>query len=460
MKIKLDISNVLNSNIGETHGLSQTLLDGLAKTSATHLQSLKQKKDDGSLGFYNLPYTNEIADTIIEYVDSIQDRFDNYVHIGIGGSALGPIALFTSLQDSYYNLDQKPRMFFPDNIDPDWIHELLEHIDIKRTLFHVVSKSGGTAETAASLLHFMGFLKDQTGENFYKHLIFTTDAYEGLLNKIAGEHPIRCFRIPTNVGGRFSVFTPLGLIPAALAGIDIRALLAGAAKMEKKIWTADLMQNPAFLYAAIHTSYMKMGKNISVMMPYSSKLRDIADWYRQLWAESLGKRFDNAKNKIEIGQTPVKALGATDQHSQVQLYVEGPNDKIITFLEVEKFKNNMHLTNHFPYITDFDYLSGQSLGSLLNTEKLATELALTQNERPNITIQMDEVNEENVGGLLFLFQAATAFAGEMLNINAFNQPGVEQGKIATYGLMGRKGYEKKGKEIKTALQQKEKHIIE
>ncbi len=457
MNIQLDISNILISNIGKEHGLSLSLLKEMA--TQKYLQTLKEKKENGTLGFYDLPYDEEIVDSVLEYVESIKGRFDNYVHIGIGGSSLGPIALFTSLQDSYYNLDQKPRLFFPDNIDPDWINDLLSHIDIKRTLFHVVSKSGGTAETAATLLHFMGALKEKTGENFYKNLIFTTDPHAGLLNKIAAENPIRCFRIPANVGGRFSVFTPLGLIPAALAGIDIRALLHGAAEMEKKSWTTDLMQNPAFIYAAIHTSYMQKGKNISVMMPYSNKLRDIADWYRQMWAESLGKRFDNSKNKIEVGQTPVKALGATDQHSQVQLYVEGPNDKIITFLEVENFQNNLPLVNHFPYIPDFDYLAGKSLGLLLNTEKQATELALTRNERPNITIKMSEVNAENIGALLFLFEAATAFAGEILNINAFDQPGVEEGKIATYGLMGRKGYEKKGQEIENALKEKEKHII-
>lgn len=455
----MDISNVLQSNIGNTHGLSLSALEQIASDSAHCLQNLKQKKDSGLLGFYNLPYKDAETESVLEYVESIKDRFDNYVHIGIGGSSLGPIALFTSLQDSYYNLNQSPKMFFPDNIDPDWINDLLEHLNIKRTLFHVVSKSGGTAETAATLLYFMDSLKKQTGENFYKNLIFTTDPHEGLLNKIAAENPIRCFRIPSNVGGRFSVFTPLGLIPAALSGIDIRALLIGAAQMEKKVWGANLVQNPAFMYAAIHVSYMKMGKNISVMMPYSNKLRDIADWYRQLWAESLGKRFDNDKQKVEIGQTPVKALGATDQHSQVQLYLEGPNDKIITFIEVKNFYSDRLLQNPFPYIKDFDYLNGKSLGQLISAEKKATELALTNNERPNITIKMDKVNAENIGALLFLLQAATAFAGELLNINAFDQPGVEEGKIATYGLMGRTGYEKQGREIEQALQEKETHII-
>ena len=388
-----------------------------------------------------------------------KDRFTHYVHIGIGGSALGPIALQSSLRDRYYNDISLPKVFFPDNVDPDWLAELMEQVDIEKTLFHVVSKSGGTAETAATLLYMMQLMKDKLGENFYKNLLFTTDPHKGLLNQIALENAIKCFRIPPNVGGRFSLLSPVGLIPAAMAGIDIGALLKGAAEMSKICRNEDLLKNPAFIYAAIHTIYMKRNKNISIMMPYSNKLKDIADWYGQLWAESLGKRFDNQKNVVEVGQTPVKALGATDQHSQVQLYVEGPNDKVISFLEVEKFTNNDLLKNHFPYIKDFNYLEGKTLAQLLNSEKKATEIALTNNRRPNLTIKISEVNEENIGALFFLFQAATAFAGEMLNINAFDQPGVEEGKIATYALMGREGYSKKKDEIEATEKKKEEYIL-
>jgi glucose-6-phosphate isomerase len=244
------------------------------------------------------------------------------------------------------------------------------------------------------------------------------------------------------------------LISASLAGIPIKELLTGAAKMAKICDLDDLAKNPAFIYAAIHFLYMGRRKNISVMMPYSNKLRLLADWYGQLWAESLGKRYDVDKNIIEVGQTPVKALGATDQHSQIQLYIEGPNDKIITFLEVAKFKNNDTLKNHFEYIPEFNYLEGKTLGELLNAEKKATELALSNNKRPNLTIKFSEVSAENIGAFFFLLQAATAFSGGLLNINAFDQPGVEEGKIATYALMGRDGYEQKKKDIESQLKKK------
>jgi glucose-6-phosphate isomerase len=458
MKFQLDFSNVIDINIGNEHGLSYESIKNLADTSNAH-NLLEEKIKNETLGFYSLPYNKEVVDEIKSYAEFARERFNYYVNIGIGGSALGPIALQSSLQKSYYNQSHFPQMYYPDNVDPDWLADLMDQLDIKKTLFHVVSKSGGTAETAATLLYIMEFLTEKLGKNFYKNLLFTTDPHKGLLNQIALENAIKCFRIPANVGGRFSVLSPVGLIPAALAGINIEKLLTGAATMSELCRNGDLMANPAFIFAATHVLMMNKNKNISVMMPYSNKLKDIADWYSQLWAESLGKRLDNNKNVVSVGQTPIKALGATDQHSQVQLYMEGPNDKIITFIEVEKFKNNDLLKNHYPYIKDFNYLQGKTLGGLLNTEKKATEIALTNNQRPNLTIKISEVSEENIGAVLFFFQAATAYAGELLNINAFDQPGVEAGKIATYALMDRDGYAKKKEEIEAIQNKKQEFIL-
>lgn len=459
MSLKLDFSNVMNANIGEAHGLSLKTIESLAGKGLSALKELREKAQKDELGFYNLPNQDALCEEIESYAETVRKRFDYFVHIGIGGSALGPIALQTSLRDSHYNSTGKPKIYFPDNIDPDWLHELAGQIDVSKTLFHVVSKSGATAETAATMLYFMDFLTSELEDDFYKNLVFTTDPAAGLLNQIAREYPIKCFRIPAGVGGRFSVLTPVGLVPAAIAGINIKELLSGAAEMATVCDNENMMENPAFLFAAIHYLYMQKGKNISVMMPYSNKLKDMADWYKQLWAESLGKRFDRNKEKIECGQTPANALGATDQHSQIQLYVEGPNDKVITFLEVEHFKNDAELKNHFTYIPEFDYLQGKTLGRLLNTEKAATELALSNNQRPNLTIKMGAVSEENIGAFFFLLEAATAFAGALLNIDAFNQPGVEEGKIATYALMDRKGYEQKKKEIEEMFKKKMLFIL-
>ncbi|HBF35564.1 TPA: glucose-6-phosphate isomerase, partial [Candidatus Sumerlaeota bacterium] len=213
----------------------------------------------------------------------------------------------------------------------------------------------------------------------------------------------------------------------------------------------NLMKNPAYLNAAIHyLADKKKGKSISVMMPYANALKDVADWYRQLWAESIGKAFDLKGKKVNVGQTPVKALGATDQHSQVQLYVEGPNDKIFTFIGTEKFRAECPIPESFKDIPELNYLQGHDMGTLLNAELDATEFALYCAERPSVKFILDEISPENVGGLLYLLEVQTAFSGGLYNINAFDQPGVEEGKKATAALMGRTKPEDiaKAKEIK------------
>jgi glucose-6-phosphate isomerase len=204
---------------------------------------------------------------------------------------------------------------------------------------------------------------------------------------------------------------------------------------------------------------MQNGKNISVMMPYADSLKYIADWYCQLWGESLGKAVDNQGNEVFVGQTPVKALGVTDQHSQVQLYREGPFDKVITIIAVENFRQTVEISNGCEDIPDVSFLCGHTMNELITAERKATEYALTKSKHMNNTIILDEVNANTVGQLLWFFQLETAYAGAMLNIDTFNQPGVEEGKNATYALFNRKGYEEKKKELESAPKKQDRFII-
>ena len=217
--------------------------------------------------------------------------------------------------------------------------------------------------------------------------------------------------------------------------------------MDERCQNEDIYQNPAAISALIYYLYYKKGRNINVMMPYSSALKDIADWYRQLWAESLGKKFDLSGNEVNAGQTPVKALGITDQHSQLQLYIEWPDDKIVTFIKVEEFDNEVTIPEEYEDIEGISYLCGNSLNKLINSELRATEVTLTKNKKPNCTINMPAINPFTVGQLMYLLEVQTAVMGGLLDINTYDQPGVEQGKLYTYGMMGRKGFESKIKEI-------------
>lgn len=450
-KVKLNYANCLKEFVGK-NGLSLSEISAFNKSALKARKNIEADKASGKIGFMDLPYKTADAKAIKTLAGKLAKKFDNFVVIGIGGSALGNIALQQALNHPFWNLlDKKgrknwPKIFVPDNVDPDLISGILDAVDPKTTLFNVISKSGSTAECFANYFVFKEVLKKRLGKNYKNNLIVTTDAKKGYLRETVIKEGLISFPIPDNVGGRFSVMTPVGLVSAAFSGIDIEELLAGAAAMDKQCQNKDILKNPAALYAAIQYSFYNRGRNLSVMMPYSNALYGIADWYRQLWAESLGKKLDKNGKVVCVGPTPVKALGTTDQHSQVQLYIEGPQDKIITFLSVGKFNNTVKIPSF-----DAHYLGGHSLNGLLKAEEEATRLALTKEARPNMSIELPEINAYTVGQVLYMLELATAYAGEFFNIDTFNQPGVELGKELTYTLMGRAGFEGKKKELEAAL---------
>lgn len=446
MKIKLDVNNMFTDKVGEEHGFTREEVNSYqAKVEEAH-SNIKAAE----LGFMELPYNQEeIVTDIVNLAEEYKGKYDNFVVLGIGGSALGNIALQTALNDPYYNYKEDsradyPRLFVPDNVDPVRFKSLLEMLDLKKTVFNVISKSGGTAETMSQYLIARKAVAEEVGEEKLKdHFIATTSQDSGYLIEIARREGYKTFHIPENVGGRFSVMTPVGLISAAFCGIDIEELLAGAAYMDEICDTDQIWNNPAYLNGVLQYMAYENGKPLSVMMPYVHSLKDVADWYRQLWAESLGKEIDREGNTINVGPTPIKALGATDQHSQVQLYMEGPFDKVITFLEVEDYGAEVEIPKLYDDIQGVSYLGGHTLNELIKTEKNATELALTERGRLNETFILPEVNEFTMGQLLYVLELQTALVGELFNIDAFNQPGVELGKHYTYGVLGRDGYQEK-----------------
>jgi len=388
-------------------------------------------------------------DEILEEVGALKSwlqRFENFVVIGIGGSALGNQALHSSLKPINWNSlsnekrGGKARIFLLDNVDPDLIASVLGELDLAHTVFNVISKSGTTAESMANYLVVRGLL-EKLDLPVKEHFIFTTDKDNGVLRQIADSEGIRSLTIPDDVGGRFSVLTPVGLLSAVAEGIDIEQIYEGARFGKERYLRDDLKSNPAAVCALIHYAYLKKGHNISVMMPYSNRLYTLADWYRQLWAESLGKKFDLSGRIVHTGQTPVKSLGAIDQHSQVQLYNEGPKDKVVTLVKVEDFVNQLTIPFIHSDIEALSYLNGIGVGELLNAELRATSIALVANGVPNMTIIFPQIDEVHVGEFIISYEIQTAIMGFLLKVNPYDQPGVELGKKLTYALMGRKGYE-------------------
>ena len=466
LRLKLDINNVFAEMIGEEHGLTREELEEKKGKVLKAQQNILEAEARGEMGFMELPYKQEeVVNELKETAEELKDKFDNFVVLGIGGSALGNIAVQTAINDPHYNLFKEarngyPRLFVSDNVDPEGIKALLDKLDPEKTLFNVISKSGSTAETMSQFLLARKFVADAVGEeNVGEHFIATTSKDSGYLIEIAEREGMKKFFIPDNVGGRFSVLTPVGLLSAAMTGVDIEKLLEGAAYMDQICRRDNFWENPALVNGLIQYLAYKKGKVMSVMMPYSDRLKDVADWYRQLWAESLGKEVDLQGNKVNVGPTPIKALGATDQHSQAQLYMEGPFDKIITFLEVENFKEELEIPGAYQDLDGLGYLGGHNFAELINTEKWATELALNKRNRMNQTIKVPEVNEFTLGQLFYFFEFQTAVAGELLNINTFNQPGVELGKNYTYGIFGRDGYQDKKEEFDNSKEHKDDLIL-
>ncbi|MCL2349893.1 MAG: glucose-6-phosphate isomerase [Defluviitaleaceae bacterium] len=461
--IKLDFNNVLTDFVG-IHGISLDEIGEIGGKIDNAVRGMVEKAPQ--MAWRELPFNQDaVVAEILAYVAEKSPQIDSLVVLGIGGSALGPIALQQAIHSPFYNVSADlrrglPQLFVLDNIDPTTMSDLFGMLNLEKTLFSVVSKSGATSETMSQFMIVKDMLEAKLGKDAAKnHIVCTTDAQNGNLIKIAQTEGYKTFIIPSGVGGRFSQLCPVGLIPAAFCGMDIALLLEGAADMDARCKNPDVLQNPAYAFAILHYLALKKGKNISVMMPYADSLKFMSDWYAQLWAESLGKRHDNDGNEVFVGQTPVKALGATDQHSQVQLYAQGPFDKIFVLMGVEDFGNNITIPKTYEDMPSLGFLGGHTMGKLLQTSQMATEYALSQAGRPNMTITMPVVNEYTMGQLFCMLELATAFAGELLNIDAFDQPGVEEGKNALYAYFGRPGYEEKKAEMAAQPTKNPKYIV-
>ena len=446
--IRLSYGRMLQDGLDGARGLPRARLAGLASAFGEVQGEARRRRSAGEYGFHRLVRQDETVREIKLFAEGLGQAHDHVLVLGIGGSALGAKALLTALRRPAWNeWDDEGRDFFPrltilENVDPTTVSAALRRIDPRRVLVNVISKSGGTAETMAQYLVVRAWLEEALGPAAYRHLVFTTDPVRGALRELASKEGIATLSVPPDVGGRFSVLAPVGLLPAALVGIDIEGLLAGALRAIERAESDDLLSNPAALYAALHwAADTELGARISVLMPYTDRLREFVEWYRQLWAESLGKRVDRGGHVVHTGPTPVGAIGATDQHSQVQLFMEGPYDKVITFATVDDLGEDVPIPQRADLPPDLAYLPGHTLGELLRAEYEATSAALSQMGRMNCTLRLPDLGPATMGEAIMFFQLATGYAGLWYGVDPFDQPGVELGKRLTYAALGRPGYE-------------------
>ena len=445
MSIHFDEVNLTSAMIGEAHGLTVTEVNQSEKAALAALDSFKKQVDAGTYGFPHLPFDKAMVKAALAHAKAKSGTFDTVCVVGIGGSALGAWALSCAMRGPHpiqgAFSTKFPRLVILDNVDPMFIEDAIATMTPKRTHVVVIAKSGATAESVSVFMILKAWLEQSLGKKAADRITIVTSEGTGDLKVLATREKYSTFHLPSNVGGRFSVLSAVGLIPAALIGIDIKKLCEGAADMTSLAWKPDLAVNLALRAAQLHhLTWTLKQKTIHIAFPYSNRLWGTAAWFQQLWAESLGKAKNRQGVAVHTGQTPVGALGTTDQHSQVQLYMEGPADKVFTFWAVGKFSKKGAIPKTKIGLEGFDYLAGQSLEKLINAERLATAAALTEQQRPNCTVTLDKVDAWHLGAFLQLMMFQTAFVGELLDINAFDQEGVELGKKFTFALMGRKGF--------------------
>ena len=447
--IVVDYSHAMEEAVGRGNGITAAALESVAGRAAAIHADLSARRGAGELPFYDLP--RQDLKPVLALADKYRGR-DNVVVLGIGGSALGPRALAKALLPAYHDLRPdraSARLLVADNIDPDNFTGLLSALDLDRTVFIVISKSGATAETMSQFLIVRDRLIQRFGDDGYRsRMIAITDTAGGFLREIVNRDRLDSLPVPNGVGGRFSALTEVGLLPAALCGMDVKGLLVGAARMEERCRTEKLLDNPAYLLAAIFFLMEdQLKRNILITMPYASSLLELAEWFQQLWAESIGKAVHTDGTPAHVGSTPVRALGATDQHSQCQLYMEGPPDKLTMFFRVKKFAEAGVVPAAFADIKGVGYLGGHSLAELIDAEAAATEMALAKAGRPNLRVELPRVDARALGQVMMMMEVATVFAGGLYRIDPLDQPGVEWGKKYASAMMGRAGFEKEAAEV-------------
>jgi len=407
-----------------------------ASTFGDFQNNLREEKSPITLPFQE----TELIPKLKSLAKNLQEKYANILIIGIGGSALGAKAILQFLKGPYYNLEQhgKPRIFILDNLDPALVNKLEELLDLKKTAIIYASKSGSTPETAANFIYFYNKYKEAGGD--VRDLVIMCDPAENGINRIAKSLNCSLLPIPRNLPGRYSVLSAVGCLPAEIAGIDSAQLLSGAKLMHQSIINEPLAQNALFALGVCLFELASRGKGIHVLFNYSSFLFEFGLWFMQIWAESLGKKYSLDGEIVQVGTTPLTCTGATDQHSLLQLFKEGPLDKIFGFLKIDSVPKDIILPSEFSTEKEYAYFAGHSLNEQLGIEQLSTEMSLVKAGNPCYLLTLKDISPTSLGALFYFYEALIVFSARLWNINPFDQPGVEEGKNITYALMNREDY--------------------
>jgi len=429
--IEFNFKYVLSSAV-EENGIEKAEIRSLEDDIVRARRNLNELRRNGEAGFYDEISNIGMAESVKTAADKLFSKDIETLYVfGMGGSSLGAIFLKEAMGGmvSGGKKNRGINVIFSENIDPFYIKKNIDGIDVKKTIFCFVTKSADTIEVVAQFFIIKEML-EKSVKDYRDNLFFITDKKSGFLRRYADENGIAVLDIAKNVGGRYSIITAGTLFPAYIMGLDIEKFLHGAMSYRDGMLNKGVFENnPVYtMVSVIYLFYAKKRRNIFVPFVYSDYLREFSRWFRQLFAESLGKDA--------VSPTPVPAAGATDQHSQLQLYMQGPQDKLIGFFCLKDFGGDFAVNSKG--FKEFDYLNGKKLSEILMNELKGVELALAINKRPSFRITLDKIDEFSMGELSFMCMEAVAVLGMLLKVNPFDQPGVEKGKKFAYLLMGRK----------------------
>ena len=433
MSYKQTFDHCLAERIGSS-GLASDKFEALLESADVCLNNLSDKSRDEVEALFELAKNCADLDEMEAVAESYCEEFKHVIVLGIGGSSLGGQTLAAlapiSGDHAINQTDTRPFLHFIENIDPDSFERLFQKIEPEKTGFLVVSKSGYTLETITQFIYCLDVFRYRVGQkNFKNHFTSVTDPGNRPLREISEYHDIKVLDHHPNIGGRYSALSATGMVPALIAGLDGEALRDGAANLINLVTNADNIIDVApAVGAVIAVGLAKYnGINASVLMPYLDRLERFSKWYRQLWAESLGK-----KGK---GITPINALGTIDQHSQLQLYLEGPKDKFFTLIFSDMRDKGGYLPKDLVTVPDLAYLANQRMGDLMAAEQQATFESLATRGCPTRVLEIENLDEYTMGALMMHFMLETIFAADLMGVNPFNQPAVEEGKILARNLM-------------------------
>ncbi|KPJ53253.1 glucose-6-phosphate isomerase [candidate division TA06 bacterium DG_24] len=438
--LTIDVGHLVNDEDSENF-LSQSAFRSIDERYGSPFDEIRDALEKNDLPIAR-PFSDPSLPAVRETAASLREKYRDFILFGIGGSSLGFRAIEQTLKGPFHHRQalahDEPRVLVLDNVDPVMAEQVGAFLDPRTTGLIYISKSGSTPESAANFLHFLDRYAKAGGSQ--EDIVIICAPGDNGINRIAKRLGCHTFHMPPDLPGRYSVLSPVGFLPAELIGIDSRQLLAGARATHQAILDTPAGQNPVLLLGSCLAELAAKGKSIHVLFSYGTSLAQFGLWFVQLWSESLGKKESTAGAIVNSGTTPLAALGATDQHSLLQLFKEGPNDKAYGFVTIDAFTADVRIAGGFPSEKEYSYFAGHTMGEQLKIEQLATEMSLVRAGRPCYRIVLRDISAHTLGALFYFMEVLVIFIARLWDVNPFDQPGVEEGKQMTYSLMGRQDY--------------------